>query len=221
MNTKHFLREKIVEEIKIVGCTEWAKCLLNSGELLAIVFSGEIEEALYYGKDIERPIGTIRDRLSAFITGNRIGDIRHTQFATIRKMQLAVDNNDAERFLQTLLSGFNSEKDDQYFTRSSRNAAISKCNYDESVNSVDHFLEFELMRDDAKKIAKADPVNIKQRIFQFWIDNFREEDFDDEWFESKCAELGFDMPDILNGYSNLAINVEQAASGNSQLVLVF
>jgi hypothetical protein len=82
-------------------------------------------------------------------------------------------------------------------------------------------IELELRRDDAKKIAQINPINTKKRLFQFWLDNFQEEDFDDQWFQNKCIELGFDISDILDSYTNTAINVERAASGNSQLVLVF
>jgi hypothetical protein len=221
MIVKHFLREKIVDDIKKVGCLEWAKNMLYSEDKLAIVFSGEIEETLFFGKDVERPIGIIRDRLSAFLTGNRLGDIRLIQFTTLRKMQSAADTNDAQQFLQTLLSGFHSEKSDQYYSRNSRNAAISKSNVDDSIYFDDHVLELELQRNDAKKIAKIDSLNTKKKVFRFWLENFNEEDFDEEWFERKCTELGFDISDILNGYTKKAINVERAASGNSQLVLVF
>lgn len=221
MIVKHFLREKIVDDIKKVGCLEWAKNMLYSEDKLAIMFSGEIEETLFFGKDVERPIGIIRDRLSAFLTGNRLGDIRLIQFTTLRKMQAAAETNDAQQFLQTLLSGFHSEKSDQYYSRPSRNAAIRKSIFDDSIYSDDHYLELELMREDAKKIAKIYPLKTRKRLFQFWLDNFREEDFDEQWFHSRCEELGFNVSDILYGYTNSAINVERAASGNSQLVLVF
>jgi hypothetical protein len=167
MIVKHFLREKIVDDIKKVGCLEWAKNMLYSEDKLAIVFSGEIEETLFFGKDVERPIGIIRDRLSAFLTGNRLGDIRLIQFTTLRKMQSAADTNDAQQFLQTLLSGFHSEKSDQYYSRNSRNAAISKSNVDDSIYFDDHVLELELQRNDAKKIAKIDSLNTKKRFFDF------------------------------------------------------
>ncbi|MDP3465024.1 MAG: hypothetical protein Q8R86_04565 [Sulfuricurvum sp.] len=221
VSVKQFMRNKIIEEILIVGINRWVIELLESENRLHMIFSGEIEEALFFGKDVERPIGIIRDRLSAFLTGNRLGDIRLIRFTTLRKMQIAADTNDAKEFLQTLLSGFHSEKSDQYYSRNSRHAAIVKIIFDDSVHSDDSFLELELMREDANKIAKIDPSNTTKRLFQFWLDNFREEDFDEEWFKSKCTELGFDISDILNGYTNKAINVERAASGNSQLVLVF
>lgn len=221
MSIKYYLREKIIDDLKKVGFIEWAKNMLNSNDEIAVAFSGEIEEALSFGKDVDRPIGIIRDRLSAYLTGNRYGNIRMTQFATLRKMQIAADTNDAKNFLHILLSGFHSEKSDQYYSRASRYAAIRKCMFDDSVHSDNHGLELELMRDDAKKIAKINPLNTKKKLFQFWLDNFTEEDFDEQWFESKCTELGFDISDILNGYINKAIKVERAASGNSQLVLVF
>lgn len=218
---KQFMRNKIIEEILIVGINRWVIELLESENRLHMIFSSEIEEALYHGKDVERPIGLIRDRLSSFITGNRYGEIRLTQFATLRKMKLAADVNDVKQFLQILLSGFHSEKSDQYYSRISRNAAISKSIFDDSIHSDDHLLELELMREDAKKIAKIDPLKTRKRLFQFWLDNFREEDFDEQWFQSRCEELGFNVSDILDGYTNSAINIERAASGNSQLVLVF
>jgi hypothetical protein len=221
MSIKYYLREKIIDDLKKVGCIEWAKNMLNSDDEIAVAFSGEIEEALSFGKDVDRPIGIIRDRLSAFVTGNRHGDIRITQFATLRKMQLAADTDNMQQFLQILLSGFHSEKSDQYYSRPSRNAAIAKTIFNDSVISDDSFLELELMRIDVKKIAKIDPVNTTKRLFQFWLENLKKEDFDDTWFHNKCTELGFDMPHILNGYSKMSVNVEQAASGNSQLILVF
>lgn len=221
MIVKHFLREKIIDDIKKIGCLEWAKNMLYSVDEITIVFSGEIEEALFFGKDVERPIGIIRDRLSAFLTGNRLGDIRLIQFTTLRKMQSAADTNDAQQFLQTLLSGFHSEKSDQYYSRNSRNAAISKSNVDDSIFFDDHVLELELQRNDAKKIAKIEPLNTKKRLFKFWIENFKEEDVDHEWFEAKCSELGFDISDVLNGFTNTSIDFERAASGNSQLVFNF
>lgn len=220
-SVKQFLRNKIIEEMSITGINRWSSKLLKDDNYIHKVFAGEIEEAITYGKDVERPIGLIRDRISAFLTGNRYGNIRMTQFATLRKMQIAADTNDAQQFLQTLLSGFHSEKSDQYYSRPSRNAAIRKSIFDDSIYSDDHYLELELMREDAKKIAKIDPLKTRKRLFQFWLDNFREEDFDEQWFHSRCEELGFNVSDILYGYTNSAINVERAASGNSQLVLVF
>lgn len=221
VSVKQFMRNKIIEEILIVGINRWVLELLESENRLHMIFSGEIEETLSFGKDVERPIGLIRDRLSSFITGNRYGEIRLTQFATLRKMKLAADVNDVKQFLQILLSGFHSEKSDQYYSRISRNAAISKSIFDDSFYSDDHYLELELMREDAKKIAKIDPLKTRKRLFQFWLDNFREDDFDEQWFHSRCEELGFIVSDVLDGYTNSAINVERAASGNSQLVLVF
>jgi hypothetical protein len=220
-SVKQFMRNKIIEEMSIIGIDRWVRNLLEDDKCIHLTFSAEIEEALSFGKDVERPIGLIKDRLSSFITGNRYGEIRLTQFVTLRKMKLAADVNDVKQFLQILLSGFHSEKSDQYYSRNSQNAAIVKTIFNDSVHSDDSFLELELMREDANKIARIDPSNTTKRLFQFWLDNFTEEDFDEEWFKSKCTELGFDISDILNGYTNQAINVERAASGNSQLVLVF
>lgn len=221
LSVKQLLRNKIIEDMTHIGIYKWAKDLIENENRIHIIFSSEIQEALFYGKDIERPIGIIRDRLSSFISGDRNGQIRKVQFATIRKMQLACDTNDAMQFLQILLSGFHSEKSDQYYSRPSRNAAISKSRFNDSVYYDNQLLELELMRCDAKKIAKIDPLNTKNRLFQYWIENFRQEDFDNEWFQDKCFELGFDISDILDGFTNTAIDVERAASGNSQLVFNF
>lgn len=221
VSVKQFMRNKIIEEILIVGINRWVIELLESENRLQMIFSSEIEEALYHGKDVERPIGLIRDRLSSFISGNRYGEIRLTQFATLRKMKLAADVNDVKQFLQILLSGFHSEKSDQYYSRPSRDAAIRKSNFDDSVYSDDYLLELEFMREDAKKIAEIEPLNTKKRLFKFWIENFKEEDVDHEWFEAKCSELGFDISDVLNGFTNTSIDFERAASGNSQLVFNF
>lgn len=221
MSIKYFLRDKLIEDISRVGCIEWTKSMLDSEEKLAEVFSAEIEEALSFGKDVERPIGIIRDRLSSFINGDRNGQIRLVQFATLRKMQFACDSHDAIQFLQILLSGFHSEKSDQYYSRPSRDAAIRKSNFDDSVYSDDYLLELEFMREDAKKIAEIEPLNTKKRLFKFWIENFKEEDVDHEWFEAKCSELGFDISDVLNGFTKTSIDFERAASGNSQLVFNF
>jgi hypothetical protein len=216
-SVKQFMRNKIIEEMSIVGIDRWVKNLLEDDKCIHLTFSGEIEEALSFGKDVERPIGLIRDRLSSFITGNRYGEIRLTQFATLRKMKLAANVNDVKQFLQILLSGFHSEKSDQYYSRSSRNAAIVKTIFNDSVHSDDSFLELELMREDAKKIAKIDPINTKKRLFQFWIENLGKEDFDDQWFESACQNFGFTLNDILNGYTSNTVNFESTKCGNTQL----
>lgn len=220
-SVKQFMRNKIIEEMSIVGIDRWVRNLLEDDKCIHLTFSGEIEEALSFGKDVERPIGLIRDRLSSFISGNRCGEIRLTQFATLRKMKLAADENDVKRFLQILLSGFHSEKSDQYYSRNSRNAAIVKTKFNDYVHADDSFLELELMRIDAKKIAKLDPKNTKKNLFFFWIENLGKKDFYEEWFVLECEKLGFEISDILGDYINNVINCESTKCGNTQLIFCY
>jgi hypothetical protein len=220
LDVKQFLQCKIVEEMKSYGLKKWATQILDNDSFLYLSFSGEIEEAIFYGKDIERPIKIVRDRVRAYLTGERTGEIRKTQFSTLQRMHVAAKQNDYQAFLKILLNGFHSEKSDQYNSRNNHIPIIVKKVFDDFIYFNDQKLEQELNWIDAMKLAKEEPLIIKERIFKFWLENVGREDFDDKWYQNKCIELGFDVSGILGSYINSEINVKQTESGHSQLVFV-